>query len=61
MLSCEVSEFSKNTFFHRTQIETSFFLKIDYDPTTSHINKVNELATKWMSRNEIKKKWARYN
>ena len=28
------------------QIERSSFLKIDYDPTTLHINKVNESATK---------------
>ena len=33
------------------QIERSSFLKIDYEPTTLHINKVKEWATKWMSRN----------
>ena len=36
------------------------FLKIDYDPTTWHINKVKEWAAKWISRNEISKEWAKY-
>ena len=40
------------------QIERSFFLKIDYDPTALHIDKVKEWATKWISRNEISKEWA---
>ena len=42
------------------QIERSSFLKIDYDPTTLHIDKVKEWATKWISRNEISKEWAKY-
>ena len=42
------------------QIERSSFLKIDYDPTTLHINKVKEWAAKWISRNEISKQWAKY-
>ena len=42
------------------QIERSSFLKIDYDPTTLHINKVKEWTTKWISRNEISKEWAKY-
>ena len=36
------------------------FLKIDYNPTTLHIDKVKEWATKWISRNEISKEWAKY-
>ena len=43
------------------QIERSSFLKIDHDPTTFHINKVKEWATKWISRNEISKEWDKYN
>ena len=35
------------------QIKRSSFLKIEYDPTTLHINKVKEWATKWISRNGI--------
>ena len=42
------------------QIERSSFLKIDCDLTILHINKVKEWRTKWISRNEISKKWARY-
>ena len=42
------------------QIERSSFLKIDYDPTTLHINKVKEWTIKWISRNEISKEWAKY-
>ena len=42
------------------QIERSSFLKLDYDPTTLHINKLKEWTTKWTSRNEISKKWAKY-
>ena len=38
----------------------SSFLKVDYDPTTLHINKVNDWTTKWVSRNEISKEWAKY-
>ena len=38
----------------------SSFLKIDYDPTALHINKVKEWTTKWISRNEISKEWAKY-
>ena len=41
------------------QIERSSFSKIDYDPTTLHIDKVKEWATKWISSNEIGKKWAK--
>ena len=42
------------------QIERSSFLKIDYDPTTLHINKVKDWTNKWISRNEISKEWAKY-
>ena len=42
------------------QIQRSSFLKTDYYPTTMHINKVNPWATKWISRNEISKEWAKY-
>ena len=35
------------------QIKRSSFLKIEYDPTTLHINKVKEWTTKWISRNGI--------
>ena len=42
------------------QIQKSSFLKTDYYPTTMHINKVNPWATKWISRNEISKEWAKY-
>lgn len=35
------------------QIKRSSFLKIEYDPTTLYINKVKELAIKWISRNGI--------
>ena len=42
------------------QIERTYYLKIDYDPTTLHIDKVKEWATKWISRNEISKEWAKY-
>ena len=42
------------------QIERSSFLKIDCDLTILHINKVKEWPTKWISRKEISKKWARY-
>ena len=35
-------------------------LKIDYDPATLHISKVKEWATKWISRNEISKEWAKH-
>ena len=31
------------------QIERSSFLKIDYDPTTLHINKVKDWTNKWIS------------
>ena len=41
------------------QIERSFFLKTDYDPTALHINKVKEWTTKWISRNEISKEWVK--
>ena len=41
------------------QIERSSFLKIDYDPTTFHINKVKDWTNKWISRNEISKEWAK--
>ena len=42
------------------QIERNAFLKIDYDPTTLHINKVKDRTNKWISRNEISKEWAKY-
>ena len=42
------------------QIERSSFLKIDYDPTTLHINKVKDWTTKWISRNQISKEWPKY-
>ena len=42
------------------QIQRSSFLKTDYYPSTMHINKVNPWATKWISRNEISKEWAKY-
>ena len=42
------------------QIERSSFLKIDYDPTTLHINKVKDWTNKWISRNEISKEWGKY-
>ena len=42
------------------QIERSSFLKIDHNPTTLHTDKVKEWATKWISRNEISKEWAKY-
>ena len=42
------------------QIERSSFLKIDYDPTTLHINKVKDWTNKWISRNEISKEWTKY-
>ena len=42
------------------QIERSSFLKIDYDPITLHTNKVKDWTTKWISRNDISKKWAKY-
>ena len=42
------------------QIERSSFLKIDYDPTTLHINKLKDWTNKWISRNEISKEWAKY-
>ena len=42
------------------QIERSSFLKIDCDLTILHIYKVKEWPTKWISRNEISKNWARY-
>ena len=42
------------------QIERSSFLKIDYDPTTLHINKVKDRTNKWISRNENSKEWAKY-
>ena len=29
-------------------------------PDNMHINKVKELVTKWISRNEISKEWAKY-
>ena len=35
-------------------------MKIDYDPTTLHINKVKDWTNKWISRNEISKEWAKY-
>ena len=41
------------------QIERSTFLKIDYNPTILHINKVKGQATKWISRNEISNEWAK--
>ena len=40
--------------------ERSSFLKIDFDPTTLHINKVKDWTNKWISRNEISKEWAKY-
>ena len=42
------------------EIERSSLLKIDYDPTTMYINKVKEWTTKWVSRNEFSKDWAKY-
>ena len=42
------------------QIKRSSFLKIDYDSTILHINKVKDWTTKWISRNEISKEWAKY-
>ena len=42
------------------QFERRSFLQIDYDPTTLHINKVKEWVTKWISRSEISKEWAKY-
>ena len=42
------------------QFERSPFLKIDYDPTTLHINKVKDWTNKWISRNEIIKECAKY-
>ena len=41
-------------------IERSFFLKIDYDPTSLYINKVKEWTTKWISRKEISTEWAKH-
>ena len=35
-------------------------MKIDYDPTTLHINKVNKWTTKWISRNENSNEWAKH-
>ena len=32
----------------------------EYDPTTLHVNKRKEWATKQTSRNEISKEWAKY-
>ena len=42
------------------QIERSSFLKIDYDPTKLHINKVKDWNNKWISTNEISKEWTKY-
>ena len=42
------------------QIKRSSFLKIDNVSIILHINKVKDWTTKWMSRNEISKEWAKY-
>ena len=42
------------------EIERNCFLKIDYVPTTLHINKVKDWANKRISRHEISKEWAKY-
>ena len=42
------------------QIGRSSFIKLNLDPTDTHIKKVKEWADKWKNRGEITKAWHDY-
>ena len=44
----------------KEKIERSSFAEINYDPTTSHVQKVENWARKWHDRGEISKEWKEY-